>query len=212
MPHCKPEEEIYHGPPTYIKSKLVHLRPFLRQFLEITQKRWWVIIWSSMKAENTNAVVEFIFKGLEHPCLVLAQEACRTLLTKEGAIVRRPNNPNSPQYLKPMKPVFWTQRPSLMKVPYTLRTTPANTLMVDDSPAKTFLNPTGNVLICPSWTVEKVRDRFLIDLAKYLRALTDSNKPVYEFVRDNHIGEDHLDPRGHLYRELFSHAKFNKLI
>ena len=37
VPHCKPEEEIYHGPPLYIKSKLVHLRPYLRQFLEVVQ-------------------------------------------------------------------------------------------------------------------------------------------------------------------------------
>ena len=99
-----------------------------------------------------------------------------------------------------------------MKAPYQIRTTPGNTLMVDDNPAKTFLNPTGNVIICPSWTVEKVRDRFLIDLSKYLRAFTDNSKPVNEFVRNNPIGESHLDPRGHLYKELFSHAKFNKLV
>ena len=212
VPHCRPSEEIYHGPPVYIKSKLVHLRPYLRQFLEVVQRRWWVIVWSSMTAENTNAIVEFIFKGLDHPCLVLAQEACRTLMTRDGGIVRKPNNPKSPQYLKVMKPIFWDQRPTLMNVPYTLKTTPGNTLMVDDSPAKTFLNPRGNVIICPSWSIEKVRDRFLSELATYLRALTNSSKPVNEYVRSNPIGESHLDPQGHLYRELFSHARFNKLV
>ena len=76
-----------------------------------------MVVWSSMKAENTNAIVEFIFKGLELPCLVPTQEACRALTTWEGGTVRRPNNPMSPQYLKPMKPVLWDQRPPLMKVP-----------------------------------------------------------------------------------------------
>jgi len=212
VPWCKPEEEIYHGPPAYIKSKLVHLRPYLRQFLKIIQKQWWVVVWSSMKAENTNAVVEFIFKGLEHPCMVLAQEACRTLQTRQGGIVKKPNNTSCPQYLKPLKQVFWDQRPSLINVPYQIRPNPGNTLMVDDSAAKTFLNPDGNVIVCPSWAVEKVRDRFLLDLAKYLQALWGSKLPVNEFVRNNPIGESHLDPRSPLYRDLYSHAKFNKLI
>ena len=66
-----------------------------------------------MKAENTNAVVEFIFKGLEPPCMVLAQEACRILYTPDGKVVKKPNNPASPQYLKVLKPIFWDQRPSL---------------------------------------------------------------------------------------------------
>ena len=85
------------------------------------------------------------------------EEAVALITNWEGAIVKRPNNPMSPQYLKPIKPVFWDQCPPLMKVPYQIQTTPGNTLMVDDSPAKTFSNPTGTVIICPSWTVEKVR-------------------------------------------------------
>ena len=212
VPYCKPQDENYDGPPTFIKSKLVHLRPWLRDFLQIIQKRWWVVVWSSMKADTTNAVVEFIFKGIERPVLVLAQEACRTLMTREGGTVRKPNNPKSPQFLKPLKPIFWDQRPALLDVPYSIRPTPRNLLMIDDSPAKTFLNPTANVIVCPSWTIDKPRDRFLLDLAKYMQALCGSTLPVNEYVRSNPIGERHLDPRGHLYRELFGHAKFNKLL
>ena len=212
VPFCKPEDANYNGPPTFIKSKLVHLRPWLRTFLEIVQQRWWVVVWSSMKAENTNAVVEFIFKGLEPPCMVLAQEACRVLYTPDGKVVKKPNNPASPQYLKVLKPIFWDQRPSLIGVPYDVRPTRENTLMVDDSAAKNMLNPTANFIVCPTWTVEKVRDRFLLDLSKYLQALWGSGLPVNNFVRNNPIGERYLDPRDHLYRELLSHAKFNKLI
>jgi hypothetical protein len=67
VPFCKPEDAKYDGPPTYIKSKLVHLRPWLHRFLQTIQRKWWVVMWSSMTAENTNAVVEFIFKGIEPP-------------------------------------------------------------------------------------------------------------------------------------------------
>ena len=58
-------------------------------------------MWSSMKAETTNAIVEFIFKGIEHPSMVLAQEACRILITREGVIIKIPNNPASPNISSP---------------------------------------------------------------------------------------------------------------
>jgi hypothetical protein len=92
------------GPPSYIKSKLVHLRPWLWRFLQIARTKWWVVVWSSMKVENTNAVVVFIF---ESPCLVLEHEACRVLYTTDSKVVKKPNNPASPQYLKVLKPIFW---------------------------------------------------------------------------------------------------------
>ena len=57
-----------------------------------------------------------------------------------------------------MKPIFWDQRTSFINVPYQISPTRENTLMVDDNAANTILNPTANVIVCPSWTVEKVRD------------------------------------------------------
>jgi hypothetical protein len=69
VPFRKPEDVKYDGPPTYIKSKLVHLWPWLCRFLQTIPKIWWVVVWSSMTADNTNVVVEFIFKGIELPLL-----------------------------------------------------------------------------------------------------------------------------------------------
>jgi hypothetical protein len=111
-----------------------------------------------MKAENTNAVVEFIFKGIEPPCLVLAQEACRALYTQDCKVMKKPNNPASPQYLKVLRLVLWDHRPSLIGVPYDVCPTRENTLMVDDNAAKNILNPTANLIVCPTWTIEKVQD------------------------------------------------------
>ena len=212
VPFSKPESMDYGGLPVYIKSKLVYLRPWLRRFLEIAQTRWWVVIWSSMKLENTQAIVEFIFKGLEPPCLILGQDSCRTLITPEGRVVKKPGNTHVNQYLKVLKPIFWDQRPSMVGCPYDLRPSRDNTLMVDDSPSKNILNPTSNFIVCPTWTVGKVQDRFLLDLIKYLQALVGSSLPVPNFVSNNPIGERYMEPRDYMYRELYSHAKFNKLI
>ena len=84
-----------------------------------------------MKAENTNAVMGFIFKGM-----VLAHEACRVLYTPEDKVVKKPNNTASPQYLKVLKPILWDQRLSLLGVPYDVRPIRNNTLMVDDNASK----------------------------------------------------------------------------
>jgi hypothetical protein len=208
----KPEMMDYGGLPIYIKSKLVYLRPWLRKFLQFVQSKWWVVIWSSMKLENTNAIVEFLFKGLHPPCLVLGQDSCRVLITPEGKVVKKPNNPVVNQYLKVLKPILWDQRPSMVGVPYDLRPTRENTFMVDDSKAKNVLNPTSNFIVCPTWTVGKVQDRFLLDLVKYLQALWGSGFTVPEFVRNNPIGEAYMEPKEYLYRELYAHAKYNKLI
>jgi hypothetical protein len=86
VPFCKPEDANYNVPPAYLK-------PWLRRFLQVALSKWWMIVLSSMKSKNTHAIMEFIFKGLQLPCLVLGHESCRTLYTPNGRVVRKPNNP-----------------------------------------------------------------------------------------------------------------------
>ena len=86
-----------------------------------------------MKSENTQAVVEFIFKGLQPPCLVLGHESCKILYTPDGKVVKKPNNPYVNQYLKVLKPFVWDQRSSMVSCPYDVRPTRDNTLMVDNT-------------------------------------------------------------------------------
>ena len=61
---------------------------------------------------------------------------------------------------------------------YDVHPTCDNTLMVDDNASKNILNPTFNFIICPTWTVGKVQDRFLLDLIKYLQMLVGGGLPV----------------------------------
>ena len=165
-------------PPRTIKIKLVYLWPWLRRFLQVALSKWWVIVWSSMKSENTQEIVEFIFKGLQPPCLVLGHESCRTLYTLDGRAVREPNNPAVNQYLKVLKPIVWDHLPTMVGCSYDVRPTCDNTLMVDDNASKNILNPTSNFIVCPTWMVGKVQDRFLLNLIKYLQTLVRSGLPM----------------------------------
>lgn len=128
--------------PNVHQDKLVYLQPRLCLFsLKIVQSKWWVIVWSSMKSENTQANVQFIFIGIEPPCMVLGQELWTTLLTMGGRVVGKPGNSAVNQYLKVLKPIFQGQCPTMIGCPYDLRPTRDNTLTVDNSPSRNILNP-----------------------------------------------------------------------
>lgn len=79
--------------PVYIKSNLIYMLPYLCHFLQIVQFKWWVLVWSFMRLDTTHAILEFIFKGLESLCLVVRQEPCKTLITREVKFMKKPNNP-----------------------------------------------------------------------------------------------------------------------
>lgn len=121
-----------------------------------------------MKFKKTHMVVEFTFKGLQPPCLVLGQESCRILYTPKGRIVKESNNQVVNQYLKVLKPIVWDSRPSMVGCPYNVRPTCDSTFMVDDIASKNILNLTSNFIVCLMWTFRKVQDHFLLDLLKYL--------------------------------------------
>lgn len=53
-----------------------------------------------MQLEKTHVIVEFIFKGIEPPYMVLGQESCMTLSILEGRVVKKLGNPAMIQYLK----------------------------------------------------------------------------------------------------------------
>jgi hypothetical protein len=96
--------------------------------------------------------------------------------------------------------------------PSDVRPTRDNTLMVDDIASKNILNPTSNFIVCPTWTVGKVQGRFLLDLITCLQTLVGNGLPVLQFLSCNPIGERYMDPRDYMYNDLYTHAKYNKLV
>ena len=87
-----------------------------------------------------------------------------------------------------------------------------NTLLIDDNPAKSVLNPPGNVIFPDPWIGDK-NDTFLVDkLAPYLRRLVLHPGSIPDFVRSNPIGNAALSPCDNVYKNIMRLAKFNKLI
>jgi hypothetical protein len=80
----------YGGLPTYINNKLVHLQSGLCRFLHIAQSKLWVAIWSFMKSTHTQAVVEFIFKGIKPPLHGARLGIVHDVLDPGGEVVRKP--------------------------------------------------------------------------------------------------------------------------
>jgi hypothetical protein len=97
-------------------------------------------------------------------------------------------------------------------VPAAWWPTPLNTLLVDDSPAKSVLNPPGTVIFPLPWNGD-MKDTFLeSQLAPYIRRLVNHPDNFPDFVLSNPIGNRPLNTRSEVYKNLLKFARLNKLI
>ena len=116
------------------------------------------------------------------------------------------------QFLKVLASRLWQGIPPLEGVPHGNWPTPENTLLIDDSPTKSVLNPPGNVIFPDPWTGDR-KDVFLVDRqTPYLRRLALHPNSILNFVRSNPIGNAALSPRDNVHKSNMRLAKFNKLI
>jgi hypothetical protein len=212
-PYRSPEEMDYDGElDTLINRKAVRARPGLRAFLREVLDLAHVVIWSSMVLDNTEPIVRFLFAGLPNPCLVLGQEACDELFDERGAPVPKFGEGGGQQFLKVLRSRLWVGVPRLEGVPHRCWPTADNTLLVDDSPTKSVLNPPGTVVFPDTWDGHR-KDTFLVsELAPYLRRLVRHPGSVPDFVLSNPIGNGPLPPTSHVYRAIRRLAEVNNLI
>ncbi len=197
---------------TFINKKAVRARPGLRPFLREVLDLAHVIIWSSMVMDNTKAIVSFLFRDLAMPCMILGQEHCDELHDRSGRVVPKVAGGGGPQFLKVLRKNLWVGVPMLEGVPHGCFPTPDNTLLVDDSPAKSILNPPGNAIFPDPWKSDR-SDTFLENqLGPYIRRLASHPGSVPDFVRSNPIGNRPLGPQDEVFRRLYSYARLNKLI
>ena len=204
VPKCSfshPDDRNYDGElATLINRKAVRARPGMRDFLREVLGLAHVIVWSSMIMENTEAIVHFLFRDLPRPCLVLGQEACDELLNEKGFPVLKYGRGGGQQFLKHLRTRLWQGIPVLEGVPHGHWPTPGNTLLIDDSPHKSVLNPPGNVIFPDPWTGDE-NDTFLLGtLAPYLRRLVLHPGSIPTFVKANPIGNAGLSPRDSDYK------------
>ena len=188
---------------TLINRKAVRARPGMQDFLCEVLEFVHVIVWSSMVMENTESIVHFLFHDLPSPCLVLGQEACDELFDEKGRPVPKfGDQGGGQQFLKVLGSRLWRGVPLLEGVPHGHWPTLENTLLIDDSPIKSILNPQGNVIFLDTWTSDR-KDTFLVDsLAPYLRRLELHPGSIPDFVRSNPIGNAALSPRDNVYKSI----------
>jgi hypothetical protein len=212
-PYRTPQDMDYGGRfDTVINKKVVRVRPGLRCFLREVLGLAHVIIWSSMLMDNTKAVVSFLFRELAMPCLLLGQEHCDDLYDRSGKIVPKVGGGPGPQFLKVLRKNLWVGVPMLEGVPQGYWPTPENTLLIDDSPAKSVLNPPGNCIFPNPWEGDR-NDNFLeLELGPYIRRLAHHSGSVPDFVLSNRIGNRPLGPRDTEFRRLYGFAELNKLV
>jgi len=212
-PLRSPQEMDYEGKfYTLINKKAVRARPGLRRFLSDVLHLAHVVVWSSMLMDNTEAIVGFLFRELARPCLILGQEACDELRDRSGKVVPKVAGGGGQQFLKVLKRNLWVGVPVLEGVPYGCWPTPENTLLIDDSPTKSILNPPGNAIFPEPWKGDR-NDTFLDDeLGPYLKRLVCHPGTVPDFVLSNPIGNRPLGPEDEVFRKLYGYAQLCNLI
>lgn len=171
--------------PTRIGPKCVYTRPRLQEFLaELFDIADHVLIWSSMRKNTVEQIVEFLFTGFRTPFDVLGQDSCTKVQTSPRTFLTGLNS-SKEIFLKVL-------RERLFSNPCGSTTfTSDNTLLIDDSPEKSVCNESGNVLFLNTWTRMHTRDNFLMEsLAPWLRNLHSNCAPGHlrEYVDMNRIG------------------------
>ena len=113
----------------------------------------------------------FPFRELAMPYLLLGEEQCDDLHDRVGKIVPKVRGGRGLQFLKVLKKNLWMGIPMLEGVPHSCLPTPENTLLIDDIPTKSILNPPGNAILLDPWKCDR-NDNFLDNkLGPYIRRL-----------------------------------------
>ena len=133
--------------PTEVGKKFVWVRPSSSDFLSELSTFATITVWSSMLKSTTRDICSYLFgQSLVNPLRILGQEDCdRVPLRKVG---------NRMFYMKEVgtqKDIFLKTLSNHLFNSFDGRYTPANTLVIDDSPIKHMLNLSENVVLLPTW-------------------------------------------------------------
>lgn len=128
------------------------------------------------------------------PCLLLGQEHYDELHDHSGKIVPKVAGGSGPQFLKVLRNNLWVGIHMLEGVSHGCLPTPENTLLVDDNPTKSILNPPSNAILPDPWKCDRNDTILENELGCYIRRLAYYPKNVLDFVLSNPIGNRPLGP------------------
>ncbi|KAL3623376.1 hypothetical protein CASFOL_032192 [Castilleja foliolosa] len=163
---------------------LVFKRPFCTEFLKFCFERFDVALWSSARDHNIESVLSNITGGTRSKLVFIwGQENC----TESG--YRCLHKQSKPLFLKQLKDI-WEHK--CYKTQYSA----ANTLLIDDEPHTSLLNPPNTAIFPHPYKKHDRQDTFLgpqRELRKYLDGLADA-KDVPTYVKDHPIGQAAITP------------------
>lgn len=146
-------EDIQYEKPVPIKAstresyRLVTARPNVRLFLQRLMALAHVGVWTCMSKDMAIPIVSWLF-GESQPLFLLTQEYCTTLKHGEKNLMYRSQDALHEEFFKEL-PLFWK-----LEWPIDLGgfvPSPENTVIVDDTPLKCYLNPEGNCIYPKPW-------------------------------------------------------------
>jgi hypothetical protein len=152
---------------------------------------------------TANQVVDYLFHRNVKPMAVYGQESCDTIQVNNGEELKYPKSDKS-IFLKIMSSHLFLGDASRYKE--------NNTILIDDSPEKSILKNTGNVVFLKSWKhiVKNCSSNYYLctELAPWLERLhTEGQEEVAEFVNNNRLGINPLVPGDTLYELIMDRLK-----
>jgi hypothetical protein len=180
---------------TCVGPKAIYVHPGVAAFCWRVSGFADITVWSSTMQSTASQAVDYLFHRNVKPVAVYRQESSDTIQVNNGEELK---------YHKSNKSIFLKTMSSHLFLGDASRYKENNTILIDDSPEKSILNNTGNVVFLKSWkhTVKNCSsDNYLYtELAQWLERLhIEGQGEVAQFVNNNRLGVNPLVPGDTLY-------------
>ncbi|KAK7244985.1 hypothetical protein RIF29_39814 [Crotalaria pallida] len=186
----------YRRPDAYYSLYSVFLRPFSEDFMKFCLERFEVGIWSSAREHNAYTTLNYAIGSLKSKLLfVWDQKDC----TDTGFMSLE--NEDKRLFFKDLNKVFQDVKKG---GPYT----ESNTLMIDDTPYKTFLNPPNTAIFLEPYDPLNKNDSALDpkgELCSYLEGVAAA-QDVQSYVKENPFGQPAITS-SHVDWDFYSKVK-----
>ena len=212
------QEDIQYEKPALIKAstretyRLVTARPNVRVFLQKLSSMAHVGVWTCMAKDMAAPIVSWLF-GECQPMFLLTQEYCTTLKHGEKNLMYRSEDALHEEFFKEL-PLFWKSQWHIDSSLFV--SSSENTVIVDDSPLKCYLNPPNNCVHPHPWRSSNDPHSDILKDLKILLSLSQDVLSVPEFVDAlfvdpegcRSIGQDPISRNGRISKSLEPFTRF----
>lgn len=198
-PYQLQDNVLSHRNPTIIGPKAVYARQNIAEFLrEVSSLADRVLVWTSMFKRNAEPIAGHLFRGCKGPYDILSQDQCSKIEVSPGRFFQIGI---AVLCMKVLSEHLFTN------VSGDTSFSPDNTLLIDDSPAKSICNENGNAIFLRTWNQHERQDDVLMgELLPWLRRLDSNCQPGHmrRYVEENRIGLNPLRPGDYHVKDIIN--------